>query len=75
MEGRGKVEGGGRGGWRICGSRTELSRTAPHNTEANRGKPIPDRTELHYIPLHYSTVQYSTVQCSTSHHITSHYIT
>ena len=42
----GWVEGGGRGGWGICGRRTEPNRTGPHDTEINRGKPKPDRTEL-----------------------------
>ena len=44
VEGRGKVEGGGGvgGGFAaVVKNRT----AAPHNTEANRGKPVPDRTE------------------------------
>ena len=39
------AEGGGRGGWGSCGRRTEPNRTGPHDTEVNRGKPKPDRTE------------------------------
>ena len=36
-------------GWRICSSRTEPNGTAPHNPEANRGKPIPDRTKPQHL--------------------------